>query len=351
LQHANNPVDWYPWGAEAFERARQEDKPIFLSIGYSTCHWCHVMEHESFADAEVADILNRGFIAIKVDREERPDIDKTYMTITRAMTGSGGWPMTIMMTADKKPFFAGTYFPKTSRWGKPGLMELLPKISDIWQNDRQVLIKNADQVTDLLVRISKRQPGDIPDSQILSDTRDRLSELYDPEYGGFGKAPKFPTPHILTFLLRQHHYTNDTLSLAMVEKTLTQMRLGGIYDQIGYGFHRYSTDGLWRVPHFEKMLYDQALMAMAYIEAYQATGNHLFAQTAREIFTYVLRDMTAAAGGFYSAEDADSEGSEGKFYMWTVPDIRKILDKDESELILTLFNLEMTATSPIMIRG
>jgi hypothetical protein len=346
LQHATNPVDWYPWGPEAFERARQEDKPIFLSVGYSTCHWCHVMEEESFSDPEVARILNKSFIAIKVDREERPDIDKIYMTVTQAMTGSGGWPMTVIMTADKKPFFAGTYFPKTTRWGKPGLMELLPKIIDVWQNDRPAVIKNADQILDLLARISIRQPGDIPDAQIFSDTRDRLTEFYDPEYGGFGKAPKFPTPHILTFLLRQYHYTKNTQSLAMVEKTLMQMRLGGIYDQVGFGFHRYSTDAQWRVPHFEKMLYDQALLALAYIEAYQVTGNRFFAQTAREIFTYVLRDMTAADGGFYSAQDADSEGSEGKFYMWAVPEIQKILDKDESELYLALFNVKNDGNFP-----
>ena len=346
LQHATNPVDWYPWGAEAFERARQEDKPIFLSVGYSTCHWCHVMERESFADPEIAEILNRNFVAVKVDREERPDIDKIYMTATQAMTGRGGWPMTIVMSADKKPFFAGTYFPKNARWGKPGLMELLPKIIDVWQNDRQTIMKNADQVAELLVRISDRQPGDLPDSQILGEARDRLAELYDPEYGGFGKAPKFPTPHILTFLLRQHHYTHDAHSLTMVEKTLTQMRLGGIYDHVGYGFHRYSTDGLWRLPHFEKMLYDQALQAMAYIEAFQATGNLFFAQTAREIFTYVLRDMTSATGGFYSAEDADSEGSEGKFYMWSIPEVRQVLDENDSGFFLTLFNLKNDGNFP-----
>jgi uncharacterized protein YyaL (SSP411 family) len=346
LQHATNPVDWYPWGPEAFEKARQEDKPIFLSVGYSTCHWCHVMEGESFADPEVARILNKSFIAIKVDREERPDIDKIYMTVTQAITGSGGWPMTIIMNADKKPFFAGTYFPKTSRWGKPGLMELLPKIADVWQNDRQTVIENADQITDLLARISTRQPGDMPDTQILFDARDRLADIYDTEYGGFGTAPKFPTPHILTFLLRQYHYTNNIQSLAMAEKSLTQMRLGGIYDQVGFGFHRYSTDARWRVPHFEKMLYDQALLAVAYIEGYQVTGKRLFARAAREIFTYVLRDMTATDGGFYSAQDADSEGSEGKFYMWTVAEIQKVLDKDEAELYLTLFNAQKEGNFP-----
>jgi uncharacterized protein YyaL (SSP411 family) len=346
LQHATNPVDWYPWSTEAFDRARREDKPIFLSIGYSTCHWCHVMEQESFSDPEVAALLNKDFVSIKVDREERPDIDKIYMTVTQAMTGSGGWPMTVILTADKKPFFAGTYFPKNPRWGKPGLMEILPKIIDVWKNDRKAVIKNANQITDLLTRISKRQPGDVPDAQILTDAQHRLAEIYDAEFGGFGNAPKFPTPHSLTFLLRQYHHSKNTHSLAMVEKTLTQMRLGGIYDQVGFGFHRYSTDAQWRVPHFEKMLYDQALLAMAYIEAYQVTGNRFYAQTAREIFTYVLRDMTANGGGFYSAQDADSEGSEGEFYLWTVSEIQKILDKDESELFLNIFNVKIDGNFP-----
>ncbi|MCK5202747.1 MAG: thioredoxin domain-containing protein, partial [Desulfobacterales bacterium] len=276
----------------------------------------------------------------KVDREERPDIDKVYMVVTQAMTGRGGWPMTVILTPDKKGFFAATYLPKTSGLGRPGLMELLPKIVDVWKNQREAVNKNADQITDLLTRISGRKPGDAPGNQILVDARIRLAELYDPEFGGFGKAPKFPTPHILTFLLRQYHHTKDSRLLAMVENTLTQMRLGGIYDQVGFGFHRYATDSRWLVPHFEKMLYDQALLAMAYTEAYQATGKKFYARTVREIIAYILRDMTSNEGGFYSAEDADSEGVEGKFYLWTLPQIQKILGKKETETFKRIYTLE-----------
>ena len=338
-QHATNPIDWYPWGIEAFERAKREDKPVFLSIGYSTCHWCHVMEHESFSDSEVAAILNRHFVSIKVDREERPDIDKIYMTVTQAMTGRGGWPMTVVLTPDKKPFFAGTYFPKSSRWGRPGLMDLLPRIAEVWQNEREKVLKNADQITDLLIRLSKRKPGEVPAEQIFTNAQNRLVEIYDPEFGGFGKAPKFPTPHILTFLLRQYHHSGEKKLLAMVEKTLKKMRMGGIFDQVGFGFHRYSTDARWLVPHFEKMLYDQALLAIAYIEAYQITGSSFYARTAREIFTYILRDMTASEGGFYSAEDADSEGVEGKFYLWSLTQIQDILTPSEAQLYQSIFNI------------
>jgi uncharacterized protein YyaL (SSP411 family) len=339
-QHATNPVDWYPWTVEAFEKARAQDKPIFLSIGYSTCHWCHVMEHESFSDREVAAILNRHFVSVKVDREERPDIDKIYMMVTQTMTGRGGWPMTVILTPDKKPFFAGTYFPKTSGSGKPGLMELLPEIVDVWKNQREAVQQNADQIISLLKRISMRNPGEAPGSQILVDARKRLGELYDPEFGGFGQAPKFPTPHILTFLLRQYHFAQDRRFLEMVENTLVRMRLGGIYDQIGFGFHRYSTDAQWLVPHFEKMLYDQALLAIAYIEAYQVTGKRIYAQTAREIFTYVIRDMRSTNGGFFSAEDADSEGVEGKFYLWTLPDFQNVLGKENAILYSDILNLK-----------
>ncbi len=321
LQHAANPINWFPWGQEAFETAKREDKPIFVSIGYSTCHWCHVMERESFSDKEVAALLNQDFIAIKVDREERPDIDNIYMTVTQALTGSGGWPMTIFMTPDKKPFYAGTYFPKHQRWGRPGMMELLPKIAEAWRNDRQKVLTSADQITQHVVRLSNRQPGTKLDQEILDQARHFFVQAYDPEYGGFGKSPKFPSPHQLNFLLRRYYHTRDAQALAMVEKTLTQMRRGGIYDQLGFGFHRYSTDARWLVPHFEKMLYDQAMLIMAYTEAYQATGKAFYATVAEEIITYVLRDMTSAQGGFYSAEDADSEGIEGKFYLWTPKEI------------------------------
>ena len=348
LQHATNPVDWYPWGKDAFEKARKENKPIFLSIGYSTCHWCHVMEHESFSDEEVAALLNKYFVSIKVDREERPDIDQVYMAVTQTMTGRGGWPNTVFLTPGKKPFFAGTYFPKETRWGLPGLMELLPKVAAIWQNDRENVLKSAQQITDLLAGKGNPNPGNAPDKSLLDKTRNLLADVYDPEYGGFGQAPKFPTPHILTFLLRRYHHNEDTQALAMVEKTLTRMRLGGIHDHIGFGFHRYSTDGQWLVPHFEKMLYDQALLAMAYTEAYQATGKKFYARTVREILAYILRDMTSNEGGFYSAEDADSEGVEGKFYFWTLPQIQKILGKEETETFKKIYTLDANGnfTSP-----
>jgi hypothetical protein len=348
LQHATNPVDWYPWGKDAFEKARKENKPIFLSIGYSTCHWCHVMEHESFADEEVAALLNKYFVSIKVDREERPDIDQVYMAVTQTMTGRGGWPNTVFLTPDKKPFFAGTYFPKETRWGLPGLMELLPKVAAIWQNDRENVLKSAQQITDLLAGKGNPNPGNAPDKSLLDKTRNLLADVYDPEYGGFGQAPKFPTPHILTFLLRRYHHNEDTQALAMVENTLTRMRLGGIHDHIGFGFHRYSTDGQWLVPHFEKMLYDQALLAIAYTEAYQATGKKFYARTVREILTYISRDMTSNEGGFYSAEDADSEGVEGKFYFWTLPQIQKILGKEETETFKKIYTLDANGnfTSP-----
>ena len=340
LQHATNPVDWYPWGEEAFRKAKKEDKPIFLSVGYSTCHWCHVMEHESFADEEVATLLNQYFVAVKVDREERPDIDQVYMEVTQSMTGRGGWPNNVFLTPDKKPFYAGTYFPKQARWGRPGLMELLPKLAEIWQNDRENVLKIAQNVTDHLTSRNNPSPGKPLDPSILDKTRNMLANTYDTQYGGFGQAPKFPRPHTLSFLLRRYHHSKDPQALAMVEKTLTQMRFGGIHDQVGFGFHRYSTDRQWLVPHFEKMLYDQALLAMAYTEAFQATGNQFYSRTTREILTYILRDMTSTEGGFYSAEDADSEGVEGKFYLWTLPQVQKVLGKKETETFKKIFNLE-----------
>jgi uncharacterized protein YyaL (SSP411 family) len=340
LQHASNPINWYPWRKEAFEKAKREDKPIFLSIGYSTCHWCHVMEHESFSDEDVAELLNTYFVSIKVDREERPDIDQVYMTVTQTITGSGGWPNTVFLTPDKKPFFAGTYFPKESRWGIPGLIEVLPKLADVWRNDRENVLKSAEQITRLLETMANSGPSTPLDQKILDKSRTALANLYDPEHGGFGAAPKFPTPHILTFLLRRYHHNQDNQALAMVEKTLTQMRLGGIHDHIGFGFHRYSTDSQWLVPHFEKMIYDQALLAMAYTEAYQATGKELYAQTVRDIFSYILRDMTSAEGAFFSAEDADSEGVEGKFYLWTTAEIQKILGNTDAEIYQKIFNLK-----------
>ena len=344
LQHADNPVEWYPWGNEAFEKARKEQKPIFLSIGYSTCHWCHVMEHESFEDPKVAALMNEVFVSIKVDREERPDIDNIYMTVCQLLTGSGGWPLTIIMTPDKKPFFAGTYFPKTSRFGRIGMLDLVPRICEIWTNEHEKALKTAEQVITALRQYTtpKSQPVSAYtlDSKILQKTADELTKRFDPEYGGFGQAPKFPTPHNLLFLLRYWKRTKDQQILMMVEQTLLAMRLGGIYDHIGFGFHRYSTDEKWLLPHFEKMLYDQALLSMAYIEAYQATGKESYKRTAQEIFMYVLRDMTSPEGGFYSAEDADSEGGEGKFYLWSNEEIERFLDETEAELVTNLFHFE-----------
>jgi len=340
LQHATNPIDWYPWGPEAFDKAKREDKPVFLSIGYSTCHWCHVMAHESFSDNEVAGLLNKDFISIKVDREERPDIDHVYMTVTQALTGSGGWPMTIIMTPDKKPFYAGTYFPKNSRWGRPGLMELLPKIAEVWRNDRNKVNDSADRITQHVISLGAGRPGSNLDRLTLDQSQAFFIQAYDSEHGGFGQSPKFPSAHQLSFLLRRYHHNQNPQILAMVEKTLTQIRLGGIYDQLGFGFHRYSTDAQWLVPHFEKMLYDQAMLIMAYTEAYQATGKVFYAGVAEEIITYVLRDMTAAEGGFFSAEDADSEGIEGKFYLWTPREIQKILGAEEAALFIKAFNVK-----------
>ena len=339
LQHAYNPVDWYPWGEEAFEKAKSENKPIFLSIGYSTCHWCHVMEKESFEDEEVAKLMNEAFVSIKVDREERPDIDGIYMTVCQMLTGSGGWPLTIVMTPDKKPFFAGTYFPKLSRYGRAGMTELIPQLSEIWKSKNDDVLKSAEEISHALLNSSKFSGNEILSTEILDRAFNELSRRFDPEKGGFGKAPKFPTPHNLTFLLRYWKKNKNEQALAMVEKTLQEMRLGGIYDHIGYGFHRYSTDPKWLVPHFEKMLYDQALLAIAYTEAYQATKNELYKTTVKEILEYVSRDMLSKKGGFYSAEDADSEGEEGKFYLWTVDEVKELLNED-ADLILDIFNCE-----------
>ncbi|MFX1490085.1 MAG: thioredoxin domain-containing protein [Promethearchaeota archaeon] len=340
LQHAENPVDWYSWGKEAFDKAHNENKPIFLSIGYSTCHWCHVMAHESFEDNEVADLMNDVFVSIKVDREERPDIDKIYMIVCQMMTGSGGWPLTIIMTPDKKPFFAGTYFPKETRFGRIGLIDLIKRIKQMWDNNREELINSADQITLTLQNIDQESPGDKFNTSILKKTFKQLSTQFDNVNGGFGNRPKFPTPHNLIFLLRYWKRTGDKNALEMVEQTLQAMRKGGIYDHIGFGFHRYSTDSVWLVPHFEKMIYDQALIAIAYIEAYQATKKEEYKKTAQEIFTYILRDMTSPEGGFYSAEDADSEGEEGKFYVWSMANLEKILSEEDLELISKVYNVE-----------
>ena len=342
LQHADNPVDWYAWGPEAFEKARKENKPIFLSIGYSTCHWCHVMAHESFEDPEVARLMNEVFVCIKVDREERQDIDNIYMRVCQMMTGSGGWPLTVLMTPDKKPFFAGTYIPRESQHGRLGMLDLIPRIKEVWDTQHEEIIKSADQITEKLNMIAQSSSGSELNKSTLKTAYEQLNGRYSEQYGGFGDAPKFPSPQNLLFLLRYWQDTNDEKALRMVVKTLQSMQNGGIYDHIGFGFHRYSTDSHWLVPHFEKMLYDQAMLAMAYIETYQATGIEEFEETAKEVFTYVLRDMTDQKGGFYSAEDADSEGVEGKFYVWTEDEIRLALKGDEADLIINVYSIDKT---------
>ncbi len=338
LQHAYNPVDWHPWGEEAFQKAKESGKPVFLSIGYSACHWCHVMERESFADPLVAKLLNDIFVCIKVDREERPDIDQIYMAAAHVLTGSGGWPLTIFMTPDRKPFFAASYIPRESRYGMTGLLDLIPRISKVWQDQRQELENAGDRVLGALQSAARFPPeeGELSEA-VLDEAYETFLRIFDGENGGFGDAPRFPTPHNLIFLLRYAHRTGKEPAYTMVEKTLHAMRRGGIFDQVGWGFHRYSTDVEWFVPHFEKMLYDQALLAMAYTEAYLATGREEFARTARETIAYVLRDMTDPGGGFYSAEDADSEGEEGKFYTWTKAGILEVLGEEDGERFSRIF--------------
>jgi uncharacterized protein YyaL (SSP411 family) len=340
LQHADNPVNWYPWSQEAFDKAKKEKKPVFLSIGYSTCHWCHVMAHESFEDEEVAEQLNNNFVCIKVDREERPDIDKIYMSVCQLISGRGGWPLTIIMTPDKEPFFAATYIPKETRFGIKGMLTLIPEINNLWKNKSERLLKSAREITSALQRI----PKSIVEKELTIDTLDsayeQLFNSYDELFGGFGNQPKFPTPHNLLFLLRYWNRTGNKYCLKMVENTLQQMRMGGIYDHIGYGFHRYSTDRKWILPHFEKMLYDQALLIIAYTEAYQATKKSIYKNTTQEIIEYVLRDMTDKEGGFFSAEDADSEGKEGKFYTWGYKELKDILRSEELKIVEKLYNIK-----------
>ncbi|MCB2154563.1 thioredoxin domain-containing protein [bacterium] len=342
LQHAANPVDWYPWGEEAFDRAREEDKPIFLSIGYATCHWCHVMEHECFEDEEVAEILNRNFIPIKVDREERPDIDRVYMSaVTQVLGGQGGWPLTVILTPDRKPFFAGTYIPKWGRFGRPGLMDLAPELGRIWREEQKKVTNSADQIAEALAEATGGAPGEALDLSSVDQALAQFGSQFDPIHGGFGQAPKFPVPHNLSLLLRVANRTSKERPRGMVEATLHAMRQGGIFDHIGFGFHRYSTDEQWLVPHFEKMLYDQALLAIAYTEAFQATQKPEYRRTAEEIFTYVLRDMTSPEGAFYSAEDADSEGVEGKFYVWTPDEVNAVLGEEDGGLFCRIFNITL----------
>lgn len=339
LQHARNPVDWYPWGAEAFEKARSEDKPVFLSIGYATCHWCHVMEHESFEDSVVAAMMNETFVCIKVDREERPDIDNIYMAVTQAMTGHGGWPMTVIMTWDKKPFFTGTYFPKSTIGGRPGMMELVPAIADAWKNRKDEVLQSANDITAAIQKNTSGNSGASLNASVFDTAFAMFKSQFDNRYAGFGNAPKFPTAHNLSFLLRYWKRSGNSDALSMVQRTLKAMRQGGTYDHIGFGFHRYSTDAKWFLPHFEKMLYDQAMNAMTYTDAYLATQDPFYKKTAEEIFEYVLRDMTDPQGGFYSAEDADSEGEEGKFYLWKKSGVESILGNEDAALFCNVFNI------------
>jgi uncharacterized protein YyaL (SSP411 family) len=329
LQHAFHPVNWYPWSEEAFSLARAEDKPVFLSIGYSTCHWCHVMARESFEDDRVAALLNAGFVSIKVDREERPDIDQVYMEMALALMGTGGWPLTIVMTPEKKPFFAATYIPRESGLGLVGMLELLPGITSAWRDRREELLDAGDRVTLLLNARSPGAGGAGEARAVVERVLDDLRAGFDPDHGGFGGPPKFPAPQTLIFLLREYRRKGDPDLLAMAEKTLLAMHAGGIYDHVGFGFHRYATDAGWRVPHFEKMLYDQALLAMAYTEAFLVTRKSLYRRVAEETLGYMLRDLRSPEGAFFCAEDAESEGREGVFYLWTWEEIEGLLPAEE----------------------
>lgn len=340
LQHAYNPVKWYPWGKEAFSKAKQEHKPIFLSIGYSTCHWCHVMSHESFEDDEVAELLNESFVSIKVDKEERPDIDNVYMNICQVTTGHGGWPLTILMTPDKKPFYAATYIPKEAKYGMLGLYDLLTQVALQWEEDPTDLIKTGDNLADIMKREFETSSGS---GEVTKDLVNlavtQFSQSFDHDYGGFGNEPKFPSPHNLMFLLRHAQLEGDEKSLFMVENSLKHMYRGGIYDHVGYGFSRYSTDARWLVPHFEKMLYDNALLALVYTEAYQFTKDRLYLTVAEQIFEYIRREMTSPEGGFYCAQDADSEGVEGKYYVFTPEEVNDVLGNDDGAFFNEFFDI------------
>ncbi|HSW35572.1 MAG TPA: thioredoxin domain-containing protein, partial [Candidatus Limnocylindrales bacterium] len=345
LQHAYNPVDWYPWGNEAFEKAVAEGKPLFLSIGYSTCHWCHVMERESFEDPEVATLLNKSFVSIKVDREERPDLDQFYMAACQAMTGKGGWPLTVFLTPDKKPFFAGTYFPKHSRYGIFGIVDLLPKLDALWHQDRAQLLHAGGELWTLLQQQGEGTADlkpvgfDLPPVSLIDRACQQLKSAYDHTYGGFGDAPKFPAPHQFMLLLRCWKRTGAADTLLMVVNSLKAMHRGGIFDQLGYGMHRYSVDRQWLVPHFEKMLYDQATVALATLEAYQAVSDPELALFARKIFAYVLQELKSPEGGFFTAEDADTEGEEGTFYVWTPGEIKALLGTEHGQLVAKFFGV------------
>jgi uncharacterized protein YyaL (SSP411 family) len=349
LQHAHNPVDWYPWGEEAFAKAQSEDKPIFLSVGYSTCHWCHVMERESFESEEIARVLNEHFVAIKVDREERPDVDRMYMLFVQASTGSGGWPMSVWLTPQRKPFFGGTYFPPDNRYGRPGFKAVLEQLAKAWRQDRARIEESGNKVIEQLREYSSLgAKSDGAGREVLERAFQGFRRMFDSQLGGFGRAPKFPRPSIHNFLLRYYAETKNEEALEMVLTTLREMVKGGMNDQIGGGFHRYSVDERWFVPHFEKMLYDQAQLAVSYLEAFQITHDGQYAAAARAIFTYLLRDMTDPGGGFYSAEDADSAAdpadlrhkSEGAFYIWRKPEIEEALGPRVAEMFCYRYGVE-----------
>jgi uncharacterized protein YyaL (SSP411 family) len=356
LQHAANPVDWYPWGDEAFEKARRENKPIFLSIGYSTCHWCHVMEHESFENADVAALLNESFVSIKVDREERPDVDRVYMTFVQSTTGSGGWPMTVFLTPELKPFFGGTYFPPNSKWGRPGFVDLLGELNRVWTHDRARVDYASAELFDRLKAVAgadgrSQVEAAVAGADALAEGVEQYQKAFDRRRGGFGDAPKFPRPSELLFLLREHARTGAQAPLMMTAETLRAMALGGMRDHLGGGFHRYSVDGDWRVPHFEKMLYDQAQLVLAYLETAQATGDEFFAAVAEDTLAYVARDMRHNEGGFYSAEDADSvppDGGakkEGAFYVWSDAEIGALLG-DRADIVRARFGIAQGGNAP-----
>ncbi|MBN1447977.1 MAG: thioredoxin domain-containing protein [Bacteroidetes bacterium] len=338
LQHARNPVDWHPWGEEAFAKARAEDKPVFLSIGYSTCHWCHVMEHESFENEDVAAFLNEHYVSIKVDREERPDVDHIYMTVCQAMTGSGGWPLSVFLTPEKKPFFAGMYFPPDDRFGRPGFIRVLQALHNAWTGDRQKVLGIGEELQEKLAESMQSRPGELPDD-LLAQAVKSFKSNYDEVFGGFGSAPKFPMGHTLSFLLRRATAEGDAELLRMVEHTLMRMYRGGMWDHLGGGFCRYSVDRKWLVPHFEKMLYDNALLLMAYTDAFQTTGTEAYRRIAMEIVDYIRRDMTDATGLFFSAENADSEGVEGKFYVFTRKEFADIVG-EHADMLAEYFGVE-----------
>jgi uncharacterized protein YyaL (SSP411 family) len=339
LQHAHNPVDWYAWGNEALERARREDRPILLSIGYAACHWCHVMERESFENESIAQLMNESFVCIKVDREERPDLDDIYMSATVAMSGSGGWPMTVFLTPDQQPFFAGTYFPPVDRFGRPGFRTVLQKLAELWRHERQAVLGQANELTEHVRKLSGPGPSGSLRLESQRSAVEQLAQSYDSRYGGFGKAPKFPPAQSLELLLRYVRRTDDARARQMLRGTLDGMKAGGMYDQLGGGFARYSTDERWHVPHFEKMLYDNAQLAKVYTEAYQLTADAEYARIATETLDYVAREMQSPEGGYYSATDADSEGVEGKFFVWEPHEIEELLGAEDAERFCAYYDV------------